>query len=113
VALSNADQSELVALSAHGNLAWDGVLSAQTARSYKPDPAVYAMAAEALSAEPSQVLMVAAHPWDLRGAAALGFATAYVARPDAEPPGAGDSFDLEVGDLGALADLMRERAPGG
>jgi len=113
VALSNADQTELVALSAHGGLVWDGLLSAQTVRSYKPDPAVYAMAAEALSVAPDQVLMVAAHPWDLRGAAALGYATAYVARPDAEPPHADDEFDLAVDDLTQLAELMRRGAPSG
>jgi 2-haloacid dehalogenase len=108
VALSNADQAELAELSAHGGLVWDAVLSAQTVRSYKPDPAVYRMGAEAMGVGPAQVLMVAAHPWDLRAAAAQGFSTAYVARPDAECPAADDAFDLEVADLAELAELMRQ-----
>jgi 2-haloacid dehalogenase len=106
VALSNADTAELVALSAHGGLSWHGLLSAQIVMSYKPDPAVYRMAAEQLALDPADVLMVAAHPWDLRAAAAVGFATAYVARPDADAPREDDAFDLEVHDLAALADRL-------
>jgi 2-haloacid dehalogenase len=107
VALSNADTAELVDLSAHGGLSWHGLLSAQIVASYKPDPAVYLMAAEHLALDPGDIMMVAAHPWDLRGAAALGFATAYVARPGAERPQADDAFDVEVDDLAALADRFR------
>jgi 2-haloacid dehalogenase len=109
VALSNADLAELVDLSAHAGLAWHGVISAQFARSYKPDPAVYRTAAELLAADPSEILMVAAHPWDLRGAARVGFATAYIARPGAEPPADDDAFDLHAGDLRELAALLAER----
>jgi 2-haloacid dehalogenase len=110
VALSNADTAELVALSAHGGLSWHGLLSAQIVRSYKPDPAVYRMAAEHLALDPAEMLMVAAHPWDLRAAAALGFATAYIARPGAERPGEDDRFDVEVDDLAGLADRLTAAA---
>jgi 2-haloacid dehalogenase len=64
------------------------------------------MAAEHLALDPAEILMVAAHPWDLRGAAAIGFATAYVARPGAERPREDDTFDVEVDDLAALADRL-------
>jgi 2-haloacid dehalogenase len=104
VALSNADLHELVDLSKHGGLAWHALLSAQFARSYKPDPAVYDMALELLGIEPADAMLVAAHPWDLRGAAARGYATAYVARPDAVPPAGDDEFDVHVRDLAELAD---------
>ena len=106
VALSNADVAELVDLSARAGLAWHGLLSAEFVRSYKPDGAVYRMALEMLGVEPAQVMMVAAHPWDLRGAAEHGFATAYIGRPGAEPPGADDTFDLHAGDLHDLAELL-------
>ena len=86
VALSNADLRELVDLSAHGGLAWHALLSAQFARSYKPDPVVYDMALELLGIEPAQAMLVAAHPWDLRAAAARGYSTAYIARPSAVAP---------------------------
>ncbi len=106
VGLSNADLAELVGLSRQGGLWWHGLLSGAFVHAFKPDPAVYRMALEVLDARPDEVMMVAAHPWDLRAAAEHGFATAYVARPDAEPPAADDDFDLVVDDLAALATLL-------
>lgn len=106
VALSNADTAELVALSAYAGLAWHGVLSAELARNYKPHPSVYLKALELLAAEPDEVMLVAAHPWDLRAAAEQGYATAYIARPGAVPPAADDAFDLHADDLGHLARLL-------
>jgi 2-haloacid dehalogenase len=105
-ALSNADLAELADLSAHGGLAWHAVLSASAARSYKPDASVYDMALEQLGIEPPEAMLVAAHPWDLRGAAARGYRTAYIARPGAERPAAGDGFDFEAADLHELADRL-------
>ncbi len=106
VALSNADPDELAALSEHADLPWHVVLSAQRSRTYKPDPAVYLQAISAVSREPDHIMMVAAHPWDLRGAAGLGLRTAYVRRPDAQAPADDDAFDVEVNDLSELADLF-------
>ena len=106
VALSNADPDELAALSKHADLPWHLMLSAQRARSYKPDPAVYLQAISAVSCEPDHIMMVAAHPWDLRAAAGLGLRTAYVRRPDAQAPADDDAFDAEVNDLSELADLF-------
>lgn len=53
--------------------------------------------------------MVAAHAWDLRGAAAAGMRTAYVERPNGDPPSAEDSFDFTATSLAELADLLQER----
>jgi 2-haloacid dehalogenase len=104
VALSNADPAELAAMSAHGGLAWHLALSTRPSRAYKPDPRAYRVALDALELEAGAVLMVAAHAWDLRGAAELGYRTAYVQRPDQGPPDS--DFDLVVDDLGALADRI-------
>jgi 2-haloacid dehalogenase len=85
------------------------VLSAEIVRKYKPDPAVYRMAAELLGLEREQVLMVAAHPSDLAGAARAGLRTAYVPRPLEYGPGGqrepvGDlRFDLVATDFVDLA----------
>ncbi len=62
-------------------LPWDTVLSGELIERYKPDLAVYRMAARLLGAEATEVAMVAAHPSDLDAARAAGLATAYVARP--------------------------------
>ena len=65
----------------HAGLPWDAVFSAELAQHYKPDQRVYLKAVELLNLESSQVLMVAAHPGDLRAAAQAGLKTAYVYRP--------------------------------
>ena len=103
VALSNADLAEIAAFSRYGRLAWHLALSGELVRSFKPDPAVYSLVPRALGVPASQLLMVAAHPWDLRAAAEQGLRTAYVARPGAEKPGPEDVFDLTVDDLTDLA----------
>jgi 2-haloacid dehalogenase len=106
VALSNADLAELADTSAAGGLAWHAVLSAELAGAFKPDPAVYAFALDRLRLDPGHAVMVAAHPWDLRAAARFGMRTAYVARPGAERPAAGDRVDYAVSDLAELAQVF-------
>ena len=103
VALSNGNLSLLVDLSRSAGLPWDCVLSGQMVRAYKPNPDVYAMAIELLDLDPARSMMVAAHPWDLRGAAAAGLRTAYVARAGEGSLEPGDRFDLYADDLADLA----------
>jgi 2-haloacid dehalogenase len=50
--------------------------------------------------------MVAAHPWDLRAAVALGLRTAYIERAGEGVPEPSDTFDLSVPDLAALASRL-------
>lgn len=108
-ALSNGNVSLLADMAKASGLPWDCVLSAELARHYKPDPEVYRMAAELLSLEPRQIMMVAAHNDDLAAAAAQGFATAFVARPSEYGPRqvkdfrAEHHFDLIAADFEDLA----------
>ncbi|GLY81584.1 haloacid dehalogenase type II [Actinoallomurus iriomotensis] len=104
IALSNASRTALLGLNAHAGLRWHQVLSAEDARTYKPDPAVYRSAVTVSGRPPERLLMVAAHAWDLRGAQDIGLRTAYVARPGGDPPTASDRFDLHADDLADLAD---------
>ncbi|MEU6700968.1 haloacid dehalogenase type II [Pseudonocardia sp. NPDC046786] len=106
IGLSNADRSTLLRLDAHAGLRWHLALSAEDAATYKPDPAVYRLALTAAAVAPDRVLMVAAHAWDLRGAAALGMRTAYVERPGGDPPAGTDRFDLHTTGLADLADRL-------
>ncbi|MFJ9320411.1 haloacid dehalogenase type II [Streptomyces globisporus] len=103
VGLSNASRTALLELNAHAGLRWHQALSAEDARTYKPDPAVYRLAVTVAGLPPERLLMVAAHAWDLRGAQALGLRTAYVARPVGDPPTSSDRFDLYAEDLADLA----------
>jgi 2-haloacid dehalogenase len=109
VALSNADLAQLANFSAAGGLAWHCVLSAELVKAYKPDPAVYRLALDLLGLNPRQTMMVAAHPWDLRSAAAHGMRSAFVSRPGEGIPAARDSFDVHAT---SLADLAKLLAPG-
>jgi len=110
--LSNGNLSLLVNLARHGGLVWDCVLSAELFAHYKPDPEVYLGAARLLDLAPEQVMMVAAHPSDLRAAAACGLRTAYVPRPLERGPGGAmepwreGEFDLVAEDFNALADAL-------
>jgi len=110
--LSNGNLSLLVAMARQAGLPWDAVLSAELFGHYKPDPEVYLGAARLLDLAPQQLLMVAAHPGDLRAAAACGLRTACIPRPLEYGPGgalaawAEGEFDLVAGDLGELANRL-------
>jgi 2-haloacid dehalogenase len=93
----------------HAGLPWDVVLSAELFGHYKPDPEVYLGAARMLGLAPAELMMVAAHPSDLRAAAACGLRTAYIPRPLERGPGgpmeawqAGE-FDFVAADVPDLA----------
>jgi 2-haloacid dehalogenase len=85
-ALSNGGFALLTNLVKRAALPFDCILSAELARTYKPDAAVYRTAAALLDVSPEQVLMVAAHKWDLDGARAAGLRTAFVDRPREKGP---------------------------
>ena len=85
--LSNGNVSLLTHMAKNGGLPWDAILSAELSGHYKPDPEAYLKAADLLSLRPDEVMMVAAHPGDLRAAARTGLRTAYVIRPLERGPG--------------------------
>jgi 2-haloacid dehalogenase len=107
--LSNGNLGLLVEMAKNAGLPWDCVLSGELIQKYKPDPEVYQMAARLLGYERSEVMMVAAHPPDLRAAKAAGLKTAYVPRPleygaerRSSPDKSGD-FDVVAADFLDLA----------
>ncbi|MFC5956312.1 haloacid dehalogenase type II [Streptomyces pratens] len=113
IGLSNASRTALLGLNAHAGLRWHQALSAEDARTCKPDPAVYQLAVTVSGLPPERLLMVAAHAWDLRGAQRLGLRTAYVARLVGDPPTSSDGFDLYADDLSGLADRLVPRSVSG
>ena len=82
-ALTNSTEQVARAQLEHAGLldAFELVLSADTVGRLKPAPEPYLMAAERLGVAVDQVRLVAAHAWDVAGAARAGCATAFVARP--------------------------------
>jgi 2-haloacid dehalogenase len=79
--LSNGNMSLLTNMAKRAGLPWDCVISAELFRHYKPDREAYLGCAELLDVQPDQLMLVAAHPGDLRAARAAGLMTAYVTRP--------------------------------
>ena len=106
--LSNGNVALLTNMAKRAGLPWDLILSAELVRHYKPDPETYLMAPGLLDLEPEQVMMVAAHVYDLRAAGQCGLHTAYVPRPlefgpGKEPDPPDPSFDVVVKDFVELA----------
>jgi 2-haloacid dehalogenase len=89
-----------------GGLTWHCVVSGEMMHACKPDPAVYRFALDRLALDPHRVLMVAAHPWDLRAAAAQGMRTAFVDRAGEGVPEPSDTFDFTAPGLADLAALL-------
>jgi 2-haloacid dehalogenase len=111
--LSNGNVALLNNMAKRAGLPWDVVLSAELFGHFKPDPEVYLGAARLLGLTPSEAMMVAAHPGDLRAAAAQGLRTAYLPRPlewgpDREFRGKreDDTFDLEVDSFVELTEVL-------
>ncbi|MGH6882567.1 MAG: HAD-IA family hydrolase, partial [Hypericibacter sp.] len=98
-----------VGSSRRNGIAWDSILSCDILGLYKPDPRCYARAVEILACAPQEIMMVAAHPSDLRAGMVAGFRAAYV-MPRLQDPGEDYSdtgfeaeFDLVARDFSDLA----------
>lgn len=81
--LTNSDPHTLQQQLENGELAgyFEQVLSIDQLQRYKPHTETYQFAARSLNISPQDMLMVAAHPWDLLGAAGAGCLTAFIRRP--------------------------------
>ena len=81
VALSNGEQWYLEELL--GNtvpVRFDAIISVDQVGAFKPSPGIYRKAVQRLRCEPSEIMMVAAHAFDILGSQACGFKAAYVNR---------------------------------
>lgn len=110
--LSNGNVSLLTNMAKRAALPWDCVISAELFGHYKPDPEVYLGCADLLDVAPDELMLVAAHPSDLRGAQRAGLLTAYVDRPleygQSRPPRriTDGEFDVMARDFLDLADQL-------
>lgn len=106
--LSNGNVALLTNMAKRAGLSWDLILCSEIVRHYKPDPETYLMVPKLLDLRPEQVMLVAAHPNDLRAAREHGLKTGYVSRPlEFGPDGAAEEpdqdFDLVAEDFMDLA----------
>jgi 2-haloacid dehalogenase len=105
-ALSNGNVALLVDLARHGDLRFDCLLSAELCQAYKPRAEVYLTAAQLLGLQPGEVMMVAAHPFDLKGARGAGLRSGFIDRPleygPGSPPREDPDADFSVTQLDEL-----------
>lgn len=86
--LSNGPASVAERLLGAGNVrdCFERLLSVEDAGAWKPAAAAYRYAASELGVPPEQLLLVAAHPWDVDGALRAGLQSAWVNRSGAPYP---------------------------
>ncbi|NUO62675.1 MAG: haloacid dehalogenase type II [Gemmatimonadaceae bacterium] len=85
---------------------FDRVLSADEVKRYKPAPEAYAYAAKELEVKPREVLLVAAHAWDIAGALAAGCRAAFIERPGKVMNPEGPQPELSARDVQDLAEQL-------
>ena len=79
----------------------DAVLSVDPLRMYKPRREVYALVTDHFKCEPLDVLFVSSNRWDIMGAKAFGFRTAWINR--GKLPDEYGTADRVLEDLASLA----------
>ena len=110
---TNGDFRLILDMAKNADLNWDFIITADIFKKFKPDPSIYVDVVKFLDVDPEEVMMVAAHPFDLDGAVEVGCATAYVTRPEefgpdsgyVEPAGRHEN-DVTLPDFNALADYL-------
>jgi 2-haloacid dehalogenase len=102
--LSNGSPRMLQAAVASSGLAshFDHVLSVDAVRTYKPSPAVYALAPRALGVPADELLFVSSNAWDVAGAKAFGYRVAWCNRQRAPEEELGVRPDLVIAGLDEL-----------
>jgi len=106
--LTNSTEAAVVAQLETARLRefFSDILSVDAVRRFKPAPEAYAFASERLDVAPQDLLLVAAHDWDVAGAMHAGWRAAFVGRhgsalnPLAAPP------ELAAPDIRALAERI-------
>jgi 2-haloacid dehalogenase len=110
--LSNANFSLMVNLAKFAQLPWDVIFGSDLFRHYKPDPETYLGVCTLLNLRPDQVMLGAAHNYDLAAARKLGLRTAFIPRPNEHGPGQTtdlkpeQAWDVVATDFGDLANQL-------
>ncbi len=107
VALSNGEQWYLEKLlGSNVPVEFDAIISVDQVGAFKPAPGIYRKAVQRLGCEPGEILMVAAHAFDILGAQACGFKAAYVNRYNLPTEDSEYQPDIIVNDFVELAERL-------
>ena len=82
------------------------VISVDEVRTFKPHPAVYALGPARLGLPRGAIAFASSNAWDVAGAKAFGFKVVWVNRQQAPLDEVGVTPDLEVRNLGELAQAL-------
>jgi 2-haloacid dehalogenase len=110
--LSNGSFATLTQMAKRGGMPWDCIITTELRQTFKPERQAYLLAPTLLDLQADQVMLVAAHESDLKGAQAAGLHTALVPRPlewgkdGPQPPPADPAFDFVASDFGDLASQL-------
>jgi 2-haloacid dehalogenase len=110
--LSNGSFATLTAMTKRAQMPWDCIITTELRRTFKPEREAYLLAPTLLDLQPDQVMLVAAHESDLKGAQAAGLHAALVPRPREWGPSApplpppDPSFDYVASDFLDLASQL-------
>lgn len=109
--LSNGSTSVADGLLTRARLSPDveALLSVESAGLWKPAPQSYRFALDSCGTAPEKAMMVAVHPWDISGAAAVGMRTAWIARGGNTYP---SHFTPPEITATSLTDLAQQLTPG-
>ncbi len=108
-AFSNGHPDDLAQLLKHAGLSehLDGIVSVHGVQSYKPDPAVYQHFLDSSNAKIQSTWLISGNPFDVIGAQAAGWKTAWLKR---DPAAVFDPWDVEptatISNLGELIDAL-------
>lgn len=107
-ALSNSSEAMLSSQLGGAGLApfFERILSVDRVKKFKPHPDVYRMACRELGVTPREMMLMAAHSWDVTGAMRAGCRGAFVARGGAAPCALDETPELTGRDLSEVADRL-------
>ena len=106
--LSNGAPAMLDAVVTHNDLGehFRAVISVDEVRTFKPHPAGYALGPARLGLPRGAIAFASSNAWDVAGAKAFGFQVVWVNRQQAPLDELGVTPDLEVRNLGELAQAL-------
>jgi 2-haloacid dehalogenase len=109
--LTNSPENALKEQLINSNLTdhFEQALSINAIEKYKPAAETYLWAAKKLGVKPQEMIMIAAHGWDLAGAANAGLATGFIAREGQSIYSLSSEPNYEAKDIYEMALVLVEK----
>lgn len=108
LALTNGEEEALKSQVDNAGLAeyFEVLLSVEKIGKFKPYTEVYDWAATQAGVDPGNCMLIAAHPWDIAGAACAGWQTVYLKRSKTPHFDLTKAPDYTIDNLGKLAEAL-------